>query len=817
MTPARWERIQELFLGAEERPEDERARWVAEQAGNDVDLIRQVENLLAAAGATGPILEQPILSAANELMAIAPLGPGAMLGPYQIVRALGQGGMGVVFLARRADRQFQQEVAIKLIQAWCGDSEMTLRFRTERQILAQLSHPNIARLLDGGLTPGGQPYLVMEYVDGPRIDEYCRANRVPLRVRLEMFRQICAGVQAAHQNLVVHRDIKPANILIAESGVPKLLDFGIAKLLDPQRMDHTVAVTRSTERLMTVEYASPEQVRGEPITTAADVYSLGVVLYELLTGVLPFERRTAAPAELERRVCEEEARRPSATSSKSSTLTAPDRGMLRGDLDNIVLKCIQKDPARRYLTASDLSEDIRRYLEGFPVLARPDAWTYRVRKFAGRHRWGVAAAAGFTTLIVASVLALAVFANRARIERDRAEQVSAFLIDLFQTSHPQNAQGRTITARELLDRGAAKVAQLGPQPEVKFKLLRTFGLVYEGLGDFSRSRQLLAECLTLARAVYGAGSLETAHLLKDLAELTRRGKSFAEAEAMARESLEIRRRKLGPDDSLTAESRNTLALIYQDAGEYEKAEPLFLELLHNRRVLRREPHLETAVLSNTGGNYHELGDYAAAVKYLSECVAIRRKELTPTHPRLALALIKLSGSVAAGGNLAEAAKLQAEALAIYEKVHGGRHPEVVRTLIEMGKTARLSRNFAAAELYLERAREVTGAIGGADTGMGPEFQLAQVRAGQGRLAEARRLMESVLAARTRGLGPEHVSTARARLALAQMELSLHNETRARSLLEEARRSLERKLPANHPDHRDIREMASRLAEKSPSR
>ena len=403
------------------------------------------------------------------------------IGPYRLLRTLGIGGMGEVFLAERADAEFEQQVAIKVVTGGAFSRSVQSRLKTERQILAHLDHPNIARLLDGGSLPDGTAYLVMEYVDGVPIDAYCDSNRLDVAARLKLFQTVCAAVHFAHQNLVVHRDIKPSNILVTAAGVPKLLDFGIAKLLDERQAVHnTLLVTQADLRIMTPDFASPEQIRGQAITTTSDVYVLGVLLYRLLAGCGPFVLASTRLSDIERAICEKDPAAPSHTihndqSAQARAIaearkTSPGRlhRALKGDLDNIVLMAMRKEPERRYGSSQQLASDIQRHLDGKPVIARRDTLHYRATKFARRHWLPVSAGVGVFALILAFavttyVQTLHIAAERDRVaeqrerterERIRAEEISTFLVDLFKLTGPEENRGNQVTARELLDSGA---------------------------------------------------------------------------------------------------------------------------------------------------------------------------------------------------------------------------------------------------------------------------------------------------------------------------------------------------------------------------
>ncbi|HKY05250.1 MAG TPA: serine/threonine-protein kinase, partial [Blastocatellia bacterium] len=396
MTPERWHQIEEIFFAALDLPPGERDSFIKEACAGDDQLHKEVESLLAKEDEQETLMATAIQAVARSLSVEGDDLVGRRIGPYRVIGHVGEGGMAEVVKAVRDDDEYQKQVAIKLVKRGMVTSFMLGRFRHERQILASLEHPNIARLLEGGTTADGLPYLVMEYIEGQPITEYCNNANLSVKQRLTLFRSVCEAVQHAHKNLIIHRDLKPSNILVTAGCVPKLLDFGIAKLLNPDISQGavTIAKTMGTARLMTPNYASPEQVRGEPVTTATDVYSLGLVLYELLTGQRAHQFKNNSFAEIERVVCDTEIERPSAVVARAASTppgtSAPRlRRELAGDIDNIVLMATRKEPERRYQSVDQLSEDIRRHLRGRLVQARQDTLGYRAGKFIRRHKAGV--------------------------------------------------------------------------------------------------------------------------------------------------------------------------------------------------------------------------------------------------------------------------------------------------------------------------------------------------------------------------------------------------------------------------------------------
>ncbi len=475
VTTERWQKVKNVLDEALERETGVRQAFLAEACDGDEELRREVESLLQSEPEIGDFIETPVFRILPE--DDAPPAVGQRIGVYRVVQQIGRGGMGSVYLAERADEEFERRVALKVIRRGMDTDEIVRRFRSERQILAHLDHENVAKLLDGGTTEDGRPYFVMEYVEGQPIDEYCDARKLPIRRRLELFQQVCSAVHFAHQNLVVHRDLKPGNILVTPAGVPKLLDFGIAKLLEP---DQALAFTRLDLRPMTPAYASPEQVRGEAITTSSDVYSLGVLLYGLLTGHLPYRPSSRDPESLAKAICEESPPRPSSvigrvkeskTPEGSAVESTPEsmsqagngderhlRRQLAGDLDNIVLKAMSKEPRRRYTSVDQLSNDIGRHLQGLPVVARKDTLGYRTAKFVGRHKVGVSLAALFLLLIIGFGITVTVLLQQAIRERERAESektraekektraetVAGFLGEALQYFEPQQVSRQRV-------------------------------------------------------------------------------------------------------------------------------------------------------------------------------------------------------------------------------------------------------------------------------------------------------------------------------------------------------------------------------------
>ena len=562
--PVRWQRIQSLFEELIDSKDAERAARLDSACGDDLDLRSSVESLLRSdARREDPLLDVIGEAAESLLEEHQDRLIGTRIGPYRVVSILGHGGMSTVYRGERDDSQYQQTVAIKVLLHSTLHPRLRSRLHSERHILATLDHPSIARLIDSGDLEDGTPYLVMEHVDGESIDVYCDSRTLFVRERLELFIQVCAAVQYAHRNLVVHRDIKASNIFVTGEGAPKLLDFGIAKLLAPESLSHTLPVTRLQERMLTPENAAPEQVLGRPITTATDIYSLGVLLYQLLTGRSPYRLLSYSQLQLERAICMDDPVRPSQmVVSKLSGEEAADRdrisdrrglspprlrARLSGDLDAIISMAMRKEPDRRYPSVEALADDLRRHLNGQPVHARHGDWRYHTAKFLRRHVFvagGVAAAflglAFFGGVMLWQNHRIELARQATAQERDRAQQVSAFLVDVFSQADPFNAQGKEPTARDLLDRGADKIAgNSSLQPEVRAQLLESIGLAYRRQGLSERSIPLFEQAVAIRRQARPLDSVHVAVALANLARALTDAGHLVSAEADLEQAVDL--------------------------------------------------------------------------------------------------------------------------------------------------------------------------------------------------------------------------------------------------------------------------------------
>ena len=737
-----WSRLEELFARALELQPDERVTWV-NTAVDDVDLRSELISLLEAHESSGRFDEVreeigAVSAGGSEDAPSTPIPD--RIGHYRTLESIGRGGMGTVYLAERADEQFQQTVALILLRRDLETEDLRQRFLAERQILARINHSNIARLLDGGITDEGQPYFVMEYVQGMPISQYCDDHRLDVVQRLRLFLEVCDAVQHAHRNLVVHRDIKPANILVNADGDAKLLDFGIAKVLDAEALPTDSAQTQTGYRLLTPDYASPEQFRGDAVTTASDVYQLGLLLYQLLTGHLPRPSESGsdqppAPGSVTRELVrpsnaihgtdtgirERDHTSPDAVAIAAATIaaarsTTPDRlrRHLSGDLDNIVLKAVREEAERRYASVESFAEDLRRHIAGRPVTARPERIGYVATKFVRRHRVGVAASAAILILLVASLIGMTTTARRVARERDRAQQVSSILLDMFESASPDVSRGDTITVVQVLDRGAERVrTSLGDSPQLQGTMLGVISDVYDDLGQRSEAATLAREALDIRLSSLGPEHPETIANLNQLASLLSRRGQLDSALMYSERAVELAGRHQA-GTLLHGFALRTHSYSWQQKGNIDRALPLLEESV---TILRRLPgdsaQLQLAAgLVNLGWIHENRGQLDSAVSKLRESVAIRRALMDPTHPTLAYSVANLGEVLRKTGNLAEAEPLVVEAFSIRRQVYPQGHPEIAlsqstyaRFLVQKGDLA------GAEENYNEALAILLGAYG----------------------------------------------------------------------------------------------------------
>ncbi|MEM7585345.1 MAG: serine/threonine-protein kinase [Acidobacteriota bacterium] len=813
----RWLRVRKLFDHASQLSGEDQAAYLAEACDGDPSLREEVEGLLAADSAAG-VGFKPRIAAITEALVDPEVRPEDSLGPYRIVRELGRGGMGVVYAAVRDDGEYRQQVAVKVMARLLASESAAERFRNERQILADLEHPAIARLLDGGTTRDGAPYLVMEYVEGEPIDVYCRRRGAGLEERLQLMVRVCEAVSHAHAHLIVHRDLKPANILITEDGTPKLLDFGIAKILDAERETVT---TRTGTLPLTPRYAGPEQIESGSITVATDIYSLGVVLYELLSGASPYgDPSHATPAKLARAISDLDPVRLS-VAARERQKGDPEPGVvaarrLEGELDAILETALRKEPSRRYASVDHFAGDLRRYLNGLPVTAVPDSVFYRAHKSLRRNVVPATLAALVVLALIVGLIARTVEARRAEQEKDRADleaavsgQVATFLESVFDSAAPVDASRREVTARDLLDSATQRIDQL-EDPRVRARVLRVMGRSYKELAIFDEAERLLERSLEALEEAPGAtperfylGHIALGNLYKErqrpveaeeqfraalerIKATDRRGgrehiralhqlglmlshqRELDAAEEVLLEAVAMAEGQPTPDLKSMLTINFVLGSIYADMGDLERSHEVTKEGLRLAREVSGPNHQATVIgLINSGQGLIELGRPDEAEPYATEALSSATSFLPAVHPLVAAAQRNMGAMRARQGRLREAETFLQEALNSHVELYGE----------EQFLTQLVQSNLALIRLREGRLEEAEAMFAKALTAIEPDFGSehhvvgeilhfqAELRSLQGREAEARELFERSLSIREKVFGADGDLTVATRQAL----------------------------------------------------
>ena len=744
--------------------------------------------------------------------------PIKFIGPYRLVRRLGQGGMGQVWLAEQTE-PIKRTVALKLIKVGLYDDELLQRFRAERQSLAMMDHPAIAKVFDADATHDGQPYFVMEYVSGAPITQYCDDKRLTIAQRLDLFVSVCEGVQHAHQKAMIHRDLKPANILVTEidgKPVPRIIDFGLAKAIGPQSPDEII-MTRAGGWVGTPGYMSPEQAGGSAdVDTRTDVYALGVLLYVLLTGDQPFDASQwkAQPFyEVLRQLRELDPPRPSTKirgGEPSSQSTAESRGvqiaqlkkLLHGDLDWITMKAIERDRARRYATPHELAADIERHLRNEPVLARPAGTGYRARKYIRRHRIGVSLAAVGALLLISFAVMQAVQLRRVRRERDRADRITQFMTDMFKIVDPSEARGNAVTAREILDRASQDIDRgLATDPELQAQMMRTMGEVYGSLGLYPRAQPLFEKAGGIERRVLGPDDPQTIRSMADLEGLLIGRGRYAEAEKLSRETLAIRGRVFGPEHPETSRSMMDLSNALVEEGRFDEGEKFVRKALEiRRRVLGPEDPQTLRAAMNLGWVLGREGRYPEADQLLRETLESQRRILGQEHLDTRNTIGALTKIYLLQARYAEAEKLQRETLEVYRRIFG---PDHLRTIEELEVlaiiVAQQNRPAEAEDLFrevLESRRRILGEEHPAT--LGSVSNLGVMLSRRGHYSEAETLYRETLEKERRILGPENPTTLDTMLNLGDTLMKSGRYTEAEDEFERTRAIQRRVLGPEHP-------------------
>ncbi len=806
-----WKEVDRLFDEALDRSPEERGEFLEEVCADRPTLRAEVESLLAAEAESRDFLDQEAMSFAapayepeeGESIAEDPLAaPSHQVGPYRLEEEIGRGGMSRVFRAERADGGFEQTVAVKLLRIGLDTDAARRRFRLEQQVLAKLQHPHIAALLDGGLTADDVPYLVMEYVDGQPITSYCDDNELTIRERLALLHNVGTALQHAHQNLIVHRDLKPSNVLVTGDGAVKLLDFGIAKLLDDREASMTLPDTRTGVRPMTPAYAAPEQVRGEAVSTATDVYQMGVLTYEVLTGHRPFEasdRRDVEQAILDTDPCRpstavaqtrpdadevECPATPKAISDARSTTPRQLRHALEGDLNTIVQTAMRKESGHRYSSVGALLGDLERYRDGQPIEARSASLSYRAGKFVQRNRWEVGIALAFLGLMVTFGALLIQQRERAQQEAQKSEIVSEYLVDLFNAG-TSNEPSRTVTARTLVRRGLARAERLDDRPVVQAEMLDALGLASRGIGEWGQADSLLQRALTLrrrhltpphpdlvasllhvadtrwseqryweARPLYKEALSMSQHLrsnahradiLEGLAQtISMQGRPDS-AEVLMRKAIDLRRRTEGGQYHGLSLDQMDLAIIVQRQGKHDEAESLY------RAGLRQmedgsgyTPNERVVAYSNFGDLLHRKGEHAAAATYYRKALKLASETMGRAHPRARRARDHLYQTLIQRGRYEQALSVARTNLEVVTSRHAPPHGSVTTAYQRLGHLLDNMGRSAEAEPLLRKAVQFRTQAQGEDHiwthNTGVRYALCLVE--NGRLAEAQQLIDA---------------------------------------------------------------------------
>ena len=831
MNVEQWAKVKEIFHAALELPQSERQQFVELKCTDDATILSEVMSLFDAHAESIGFIEAPAIDVISNLVddTVRPPRIGQTFGSYTLEKEIGRGGMGAVYLASRTDKEFDKKVAVKLIKRGFDTDEIVRRFRHERQILAGLEHPNITRLLDGGSTVDGLPYLVMDHVEGLPLMDFCREHSLNVVERLQLFLHICSAVAYAHRNLIVHRDLKPSNILVTSDGTPKLLDFGIAKLLSSDS-EYATAQFGTGSGIMTPDYASPEQVRGEPVTTATDIYSLGVLLYELLTGVRPFNFKAKSLEKIIQTVCEIEPERPStlairldsqrsgrSLSEKDIPFENVNSKLLEGDLDNIISMAMRKEPERRYSSVEQFGEDVRRHLRGLPVFARQNTLGYRASKFVRRNKASVAAASGIVLALVAGIIGTYWQSTVAAHERDlalaqakKADRINNFLKEMLASTDPRK-HGKDVKMTEMLELAAGSVERdFANEPEITADLQTTIGLTFLSQGKADLAEPHLRRALDTRISLFGSEHRDTAISQYNFGQLLQANGDLAMAESNYRSALDTLRRLLGNENLDVSNVLMSLAHVLGLEGKNSEAIEAVREAVRVRQALLGDDRPETAqALTRLGGLLTVTGDTDSAEPLQRQALAIMRENYGDEHPDTASVMVNLFSAIQ-HKNPDEAESLATEALRIRRKLLGDTHPEVGWTLYNLSYLKINNGEVAEAERL---SREILKLRGKTLTDENVLVSSALLILGrslmeQNRLSEAEMTLRECLALRTKNLPSGHWVLATTNSFLGECLMRQNQTEIGKRLLLESYASLKEKLGE---DHAQTRMAAERIA------
>jgi serine/threonine-protein kinase len=821
MDAVRWERIQSLFHAAAELPPARQRAYLEAECSDDPSLVGATLAMLAEDAKSDSVLDRGVATAAHELIGrdatYSPPPSAGQFGPYRIIKLLGEGGMGVVYLAERDD--LGSLAAIKILRdAWLSPARR-VRFASEQRTLAQLNHPSIARLYDADTLHDGTPWFVMEYVEGVPLTDYCQTHAATIAARLRIFRDVCEAVQHAHRNFVVHRDLKPSNILVTADGQAKLVDFGIAKQIET--WDVPVDQTRTGLRLMTPAYAAPEQIHGGAIGVHTDVYSLGVILYELVVGRLPFDFSNRTPGEIEAIIAEHEPERPSGAAARMAYLSSTNAHVRTAskaqwaDLDVLCLTAMHKDPQRRYLTVDALIRDLDHYARGEPLEARADSIRYRLGKFV-RRNWRAVSAASLVFAVVVGLVAfytarLRTARNEAVSEAARAQRIQRFTLDLFEGGDKEAGPADSLRVMTLLERGLREAHSLDADPAAQAELYATLGGIYQKLGNLERADSLLRAALARGESLAGANDVDVAMSRIAIGQLRVDQAKFEEAEQLIRGGLTVLHRTLPSTHPDVARGNLALGRVLRERGKYDAAVPVLGDAVRaysassantpdlaaslsaladvhyyaghfdvsdslNRRVLAMsrqlygERHPAVAeILMNLGASQIDRGNYLEAERFDREALAIMRAFYGDNHYETAASLTHLGRALTFQNRFDEATAVLTQALAIRERVYGKVHPSVASTVNELGNIASKQERYDDAERYFRRLLDIYHAVYGDKhylLGIATS-NLATVYNNRKDYRRAEQMFREAVQRFTDSQGPAHLNTGIARIKLGR--------------------------------------------------
>jgi len=841
MDQKQWQKVDAIVDTALELDGDKRNTFIEEQCKGDKELKTQVteliksiensdtENFLEGSAPYPKHLAADLAKAEDDSQESSLIGE--TIDSYRILELIGHGGMASVFLAERADEVFKGKVALKLMRQGMDTPSNKARFKRERNILANLEHPHIARLLDGGVTDKGLPYLVMEYVEGTSLFAYCDEHNLTIEQRLDLFKSVCRAVQYAHKNAIIHRDLKPANILVKQDGNVKVLDFGIAKLLEPEDPEETLFQTRTGARILTLGYAAPEQVNDDKITTATDIYTLGILLYQLLTATSPFDMDGSNLTEIESFISTKTPEKPSA---KYSELPQPEQDeaasqratnsnkvyqKLKGDLDAIVMKTLRKDPETRYNSIDQLLQDLDRLNNNLPLIARKDTFRYKISKFLKRHKTGISAAAGFVLLLIGFIgfhtWQITEERNRAREEAQKARTTLDYLIGVFQHATPNHPGNQDITAQQILEQGTEYIqTEVKDQPDIKAPLTQSIGMIYLHLGEYDKAKTLLQEALRLHENNSPSDSRQWAASLNSWGEYNMEIGKYDTAKKYFRESAAVYN-SLGNKNKY-ASIIGELGWIDYRNGDYERADSLLHEaLVINRTVHGSESRQTGTDLQYLGWIKNAQGQYDKADSLFREALSIRKSALGENHRLVAQTLQSLGRTLYNKNDYAQAEEIERQALNLQRRIYDQEHPDIATSLRILGLINMRLEEFSKAKTYFEDALHMRLNFYGEHHPdvLKTRNDLASIYFFEGNYMKAADLFKQVVASNKEERGPHHPEVA---TSLNNLAMSLRKADRKDKAIEYYKETLEigqKNYSEGHPKLMQFRKNTAILYEE----